>query len=158
VFLQPGKPPIVRPARAQAGFDFPTVLQGSTARFNVYYQTDLGTDGQSLADSFLAKCESDYEAISGYFDGLTPAGLPFNIILAELSPGRDGSGGAYHYTCASVDIYCDVMTRPSLRIDRSRFLAAAEIVEVFSAAQGLGWDCGKSNGEGLSRVLATELY
>ncbi len=35
---------------------------------------------------------------------------------------------------------------------------AAEIVEVFSAAQGGDWDCGASNGEGLSRVLATELY
>jgi hypothetical protein len=29
---------------------------------------------------------------------------------------------------------------------------------VFSAAQGLGWNCGDTNGEGLSRVLAEELY
>ena len=34
----------------------------------------------------------------------------------------------------------------------------AEEVEVFCAAQALGWDCGLTNGEGLSRVLAEELY
>jgi hypothetical protein len=37
-------------------------------------------------------------------------------------------------------------------------LLVAELVEVFEAAQNLGWDCGASNGEGLSRVLATALY
>jgi len=31
-------------------------------------------------------------------------------------------------------------------------------VEVFEAASGKGWKCGASPGEGLSRVLATELY
>jgi hypothetical protein len=37
-------------------------------------------------------------------------------------------------------------------------LIVAEEVEVFSAVQAAGWDCGASNGEGLSRVLATLLY
>jgi hypothetical protein len=37
-------------------------------------------------------------------------------------------------------------------------LVVAEEVEVFSALQNSGWDCAASNGEGLSRVLATELY
>lgn len=37
-------------------------------------------------------------------------------------------------------------------------LMVAELVEVFEALQGIDWDCGASNGEGLSRVLATELY
>ena len=40
----------------------------------------------------------------------------------------------------------------------SAFLNVAEFVEVFSAVQGKGWDCGRVNGEGLSRVLATSLY
>src|SRR6185437_9340485 len=30
--------------------------------------------------------------------------------------------------------------------------------EVLMAVQNAGWDCGGSNGEGLSRVLATERY
>ena len=37
-------------------------------------------------------------------------------------------------------------------------LVVAEEVEVFSAQQGVGWDCSASNGEGLSRVLATLMY
>ncbi|MFJ8470993.1 hypothetical protein [Kitasatospora sp. NPDC094011] len=34
----------------------------------------------------------------------------------------------------------------------------AEVDEVFMATQNAGWDCGASNGEGLSRVLATARY
>jgi hypothetical protein len=34
----------------------------------------------------------------------------------------------------------------------------AEEDEVFEAAIGLGWDCGASNGEGLSRVFANDMY
>ncbi len=32
----------------------------------------------------------------------------------------------------------------------------AELVEVFEAAINNGWQCGQTNGEALSRVLATE--
>jgi hypothetical protein len=74
-----------------------------------------------------------------------------NVIIAS------GVGGAYHYGCDGKDIYCDAQTSP-LNIDHTRMLLVAEVVEVFSAEQGLGWDCGASNGEGLSRVLATEFY
>jgi hypothetical protein len=37
-------------------------------------------------------------------------------------------------------------------------LVVAEADEVFMAAQNKGWDCGANNGEGLSRVLATDRY
>jgi hypothetical protein len=57
-----------------------------------------------------------------------------------------------------VDLYCDGDTSASPDIDHTRMLVVAEEVEVFEAAQNRGWDCGASNGEGLSRVLATELY
>ncbi|HVT58616.1 MAG TPA: hypothetical protein VHR45_09460 [Thermoanaerobaculia bacterium] len=42
--------------------------------------------------------------------------------------------------------------------DFTSALVVAEVVEVFQALQGGGWNCGASNGEGLSRVLAEELY
>jgi len=58
----------------------------------------------------------------------------------------------------AVDLYSDADTSPSPDLDHTRMLVVAEEVEVFSAAQGVGWDCGASNGEGLSRVLATEAY
>src|SRR5438477_385748 len=37
-------------------------------------------------------------------------------------------------------------------------LVVAEEVQVFEAVQAKGWQCGGSNGEGLSRVLASALY
>jgi hypothetical protein len=37
-------------------------------------------------------------------------------------------------------------------------LVVAEAAEVFMANQEQGWECGASNGEGLSRVLATDAY
>ena len=37
-------------------------------------------------------------------------------------------------------------------------LVVSEADEVFMDNEGAGWDCGASNGEGLSRVLATHRY
>ena len=134
---------------AKTGFDYPTVLRGSTPHFNVYYDPGLGADGATIADSVLASCEGEYGQLGSYFTGVAPAS--FNIILAA------GIGGAYHYGCGATDLYCDAQTGPD-NVDHSRMLVVAEEVEVFSAQQGAGWDCGASNGEGLSRVLATLMY
>ncbi len=141
--------PAVGAAAPPAGFDYPAAKRGSTAHFVVYYDPSLGADGITIADAVLATCERDYDRISAYFGGLTPSTM--NVIIAP------GIGGAYHYGCDGKDIYCDAQTRP-LDVDHTRMLAVAEVVEVFSAEQGKGWDCGASNGEGLSRVLATALY
>jgi hypothetical protein len=139
-------------------FDYPVTCHDSTEHFNVYYQTDLGPAGRTIAGGVLRSCERDYRLISEWFGGITPPGLPFNLIVAGISPGRNGKGGAYHYGCGAVDLYVDVRLTPSLDLNLTRMLVVAEEVEVFEAAQGGGWDCGASNGEGLSRVLATALY
>jgi len=73
------------------------------------------------------------------------------------SIGTHFFGGAYHYGCLATVIYCDSQSSP-LDPAFTSFLLMAEAVEVFSASQNLGWDCGAGNGEGLSRVLATALY
>jgi len=142
----------------KAGFDYPAVQEGQTQNFAVYYDPSLSPNGQSCADGILATCENDYAQTSAWFGGIASPTLPVNIILAALDPSGQGGGGAYHYGCSAVDLYCDVKTVPTLDIDYSRMLLVAELVEVFQAAQNVGWDCGASNGEGLSRVLATALY
>jgi hypothetical protein len=142
----------------KAGFDYPVVQEGTTTNFVVYYDPALGQDGKSCADGMLATCENDYAQTSAWFGGIPSPTLPVNVILGPLDPSGQGGGGAYHYGCSAVDLYCDVKNVPSLDIDYSRMLMVAELVEVFEAAQGVGWDCGASNGEGLSRVLATALY
>ena len=146
----------VIPAAPTVGFAYPTTLEGSTAHFNVYYDPSLGANGQAIADGVLASCENEYNILSFLFGGIAPG--PFNIIIAPLDPSGQGGGGAFHFGCGATDLYCDAKTVPSLDIDYTRLLVVAEEVEVFSDAQGIGWDCGASNGEGLSRVLATLLY
>ncbi len=143
---------VKRAAPKVRGFDYPTTLRGSTAHFKVYYDPNLGANGPVIADAVLAACESDYNTLQTHFGGITPPGLPFNIIIAA------GVGGAYHWGCGAVDLYCDADTSASPDVDHTRMLVVAEEVEVFSATQAAGWDCGASNGEGLSRVLATEAY
>jgi hypothetical protein len=127
----------------------PANLQGKTAHFEVYVDPALGADGVQDAQGVLAKCETDYATVSGYFGGI-PAG-PFRVVLFA------NPGGAYHYGCGATDLFCDTRTAPP-DADFSEFLNVAEFVEVFEDAQAGGWDCGKSNGEGLSRVLATDAY
>lgn len=126
----------------------PANLQGQTAHFEVYLDPSLGDDGVTDAQGVLAACEADYATVSGYFG--IDAG-PFRVVLFA------NPGGAYHFGCAATDLFCDARTAPADG-NFSEFLNIAEFVEVFEAVQAGGWDCGKSNGEGLSRVLATDAY
>jgi hypothetical protein len=140
---------LVAAAAAPGKFDFPATLRGSTSHFHVYYDPALGQPGITVADGVIAACETDYVKVSAIFGALSAG--PFNVILAS------NPGGAYHYGCNGTDLYCDTHVSP-LDPAFSEFLNIAEFVEVFSAVQNKGWDCGKANGEGLSRVLATDLY
>jgi hypothetical protein len=124
--------------------------RGQTAHFIVNFDNSLGANGPLLADAVLATCERDYAQLQGYFGGITPAGLPFVINIVP------GNGGASHATCASTTLSCDAFSGTDA--DLVRMLVVAEADEVFMAAQNTGWNCGASNGEGLSRVLATQPY
>lgn len=127
----------------------PANLRGQTQHFAVYSDPALGPDGKLDAQGVLAKCEADYAKVSGYFGGISAG--PFAVILFS------NPNGAYHMTCAATDLFCDAVANPA-NGDYSEFLNIAEFVEVFEAVQGKGWNCGKGNGEGLSRVLATDAY
>jgi hypothetical protein len=127
----------------------PANLQGRTQHFAVYADPALGADGKLDSQEVVAKCEADYAIVSGYFGGLSAG--PFNVVLFS------NPDGAFHATCAATDLFCDAATVPP-NGDYSEFLNIAEFVEVFEAVQARGWDCGKCNGEGLSRVLAANAY
>jgi hypothetical protein len=127
----------------------PANVRGRTQHFTVYVDPALGPDGQLDGTGVLAACEADYARVSGYFGGLSAG--PFSVVLFS------NPNGAFHMTCSATDLFCDAKTGPADG-NYSEFLNVAEFVEVFEAAQKKGWDCGKSNGEGLSRVLATEPY
>jgi hypothetical protein len=139
--------PVYRPAMASAAGAY--TRRGSTANFEVFYENALGNVGPTLADALIATCEGEFAQLQQWFGGATPPGLPFTIYLDT------GSFGAYHAGCSATQEHCAAFdgTRPDL----VRMVHVAEEVEVFAANQG-NWNCGASTGEGLSRVLAAELY
>jgi hypothetical protein len=117
---------------------------GQTKNFIVF--SDGTSNGDGAAQAMLNSGENDYNATQAWFAGLTPPNLPFYVYADP------NAGGAYHMTCAGTDIH--VLSDPDLA---PGFLTA-EIVEVFEAAINNGWDCGVTNGEALSRVLAFDRH
>src|SRR5581483_7010814 len=121
-----------------------------TDHFIVNYDDSLGANGPILADAVLGTCERDYVQLQGYFGGITPAGLPFVINIVP------GNGGSSHASCTATTLTCDAFSGNDSNL--VRMLVVAEEDEVYMGDQNAGWDCGASNGEALSRVLATQLY
>jgi hypothetical protein len=117
---------------------------GQTTNFIVF--SDGTATGEAAAQAMLDSCEADYIATRAWFGELTPRRLPFYVYVDA------NAGGAYHMTCAGTDIH--VLSDPKLA---PGFLTA-EVVEVFEAALNNGWDCGFTNGEALSRVLAFDRH
>ncbi|MBZ5578466.1 MAG: hypothetical protein LAP40_18030 [Acidobacteriia bacterium] len=123
---------------------------GSTAHFEVSYLTSLGQQGVALAQAILQNCERDFSTLQQVFGGITPQRMPFTVqITADNS-------GASHSSCMGTDI--SVGGKTDGNTDFTRSLLVAEADEVFMANFGHGWDCGASTGEGLSRVLANDIY
>lgn len=123
---------------------------GNTTHFDVSYLTSLGKKGADLAAAILQNCERDYATLEQVFGGLTPEGLPFIVQITS------DNTGASHSSCMGTDI--SVGGKSGSNVDFLRSLLVAEADEVFMANFGHGWNCGASNGEGLSRVLANDIY
>jgi hypothetical protein len=126
------------------------IIRGQTANFIVSYDSTLN-NGTALADAVLAKCEQDLATLSGLFGGIMPAAasLPFQVNLVP------GPGGVSHPGCLSTTITCFASNSDTLGIPS---IVVAEEAEVFMATQALGFDCGASTGEALSRMAAQVLY
>jgi hypothetical protein len=142
VFAPRGKRVVVHPSatfRAHAT---------QTAHFKVSVDPGLGAAGTQIANALLQTCEQDYATLQGFFGGITPAALPFHLIVTA------GSDGASHATCEATALSIGANSGP---LEFMRSLVIAEEDEVFEANFGHGWDCGASNGEGLSRVLANDM-
>jgi hypothetical protein len=149
VLVKPGGSiPATAPRLARDGG--PYTQRGATANFNVFFEDALGANGPVLADAMLATCERDLAALQNTFGDLTIPGLPFSVYIVT------GDFGAYHATCAATELHCAAFD--GTNADLVRMLMVAEADEVCMAAQGVGWNCGFSNGEALSRVLATNAY
>src|ERR1700728_3782487 len=125
--------------------------RGTTTNFKVAYLSSLGAVGIRVADALLLTCETQYSTLRGWFGGIVPDDLPFQVHIT------DGSSGASHPSCASPIISVGAKSAPPDQLDFMRNLLFAEVAEVLMHKQNKGWDCGASNGEALSRVLAADL-
>ena len=103
----------------------------------------LDSDGTPAGDQAVtdmeAVCEQDYTTLKGIFGVTEVPSTPF-VVTVDVN-----AGGAFHQTCADTGIHVIPEDAASLLV--------AEVVECFEAQNG-GWDCGDTNGEGLSRALA----
>jgi len=122
---------------------------GSTSHFNVLYDDSLSY-AQALASDVLNSCEADLSTLSGIWVGtVVPASFQVTII--------NGGGGGFH-SGTNITLHAS-STQDAPGISS---LLVAEVDEVFMSQQlavlGKGFNPGYSHGEGLSRVLAAELY
>jgi hypothetical protein len=143
--------PIIRPPPPPISV---YTFAGSTANFDVAYENTLNSGGQALADAILGRCEQDLSQLRSIFGGVSTG--RFSVFIDAGTPGQPGTPGAWHATCAATEIHCVVDY--AVDGDLANFLNCAEVDEVLMALHAKGWNCGTSAGEGLSRVLATELH
>lgn len=141
-------------ARSSAVFHGETEVGRTT---DVVVFTDNSSNGNAAANAVLKTAEADFQAVRQWFGGIAlPAGqpgddqntprtaTPIQVLIDSQA------GGAYHFGCNATDLYIE--PAPEL----ANGFMVAELVEVFEPAINNGWQCGKTNGEALSRVLATE--
>lgn len=140
------------------GLDYPATQAGVVGTITVSYDPSLGQQGAALAAQLLNAVAAPYADMQTDF-GI--AGDAVTVVIAPLSGNNDGSGGAYHYGCDFVAggvFYLDA-TFSNTTVDPLGLeigLYVAELSESFMGPQGGGWNCGGSNGEGLSRFLAEQ--
>ena len=141
-------------AAGPAGLDYPSTLVGTTGNITIYYATALGDPGLALANAMLGVVDGPYNDMETFF-GIS--GGPVTVVIAPLSGNNEGGGGAYHWGCdftSGGTLYLDATFALPNSVDVELALYVAELSECFMGAQGLGWGCRSSNGEGLSRFCA----
>ncbi|MFJ9540843.1 hypothetical protein ACIRPX_26720 [Streptomyces sp. NPDC101225] len=134
--------------------DAPVYVQdGQTKNVTYYYDDRLGDTGKALAEALKATSEADYARLVNLFGVTLPDNMGQTPLYLYVIPG---DGGAHHAACRNPQLYLSAYQGDNP--DLVRFLAVAESSEVFMAVQDAGWNCAWSNGEALSRALATEFY
>jgi hypothetical protein len=119
--------------------------------------SDGRTKGDATANAILGVAEAIYAELRDKFGGIDlPSGQEGDDITAPRTATPiyvlidPQAGGGYHFGCDATDIY--LLPDPDL----ADAFFTAELVEVFAAAAGSGWDCGHTNGQALSVALACE--
>jgi hypothetical protein len=67
-------------------------LAGTTQYFKIFFDTDLGANGQTVANALLEVCDRDYAVLQRIFGGITPRALPFNVYVTTGNNGASNDG------------------------------------------------------------------
>lgn len=135
---------------------------GLTTHYQFQYDDSLFKDPQknpngpepARTNSVIAACENDYNWMAELFGN--PALLPNLPIAVNVTQNAGGAGWDFRNGNLTVTINPGTGSASFVR-----YLLVAEIVEQFEAAQGRGWfgsGTEGSEGEGLSRFLATQFF
>jgi 2OG-Fe(II) oxygenase superfamily len=127
---------------------------GATESIEVWYDSELGARGRTIAATVLSRGGQDLTSISGFFAGTLPAGPPVRVVLMRTAE----SSRAYHDRCTPTEVYCDVETIPTIEPRYTSFLLATQLTELVAEVHGQGWQATSAHGEALSRVIATTIY
>jgi hypothetical protein len=127
----------------------PLQTQGQTAE--VYYNQLPYSGAKGAAEATQAAFNQDYAKMKEWFGvDLPKESLPVQIYVSWGIPG------AGHASCASTTyIATDAKDR---HYYLTPMVTSAELAESFMATKNNGWDCGYTNGEALSRVVAYYLH
>ncbi|MDB5309558.1 MAG: hypothetical protein JWO38_3760 [Gemmataceae bacterium] len=157
VLIAHGHPRPKPKVRRAGGFDVAVTQVGSTDHVNVYIDQALDQNqATTLANILLDQVEAAYLQNAGYYNPQLQL-QPVNLVIAQLSPGSDGTGGAFHFGCdltSGGTLYCDADFADPVG---TLGLFIAELDEAFQGDPSnpdQGWGCGFSNGEAHSRVAA----
>lgn len=150
---------IAEAAAEPLGFDYAVNLVAEVSVISntvtVYVAKRFGQAGVNFGHQCVPLVAPAYNQLAAWYGNLTLP--PVQFILAPLSINHDGTGGAYHWSCAGAALYADCCIgnhNPTL----STALFVAELVEVFEAVQNKGCNCGYSNGEALSRFIPEVMF
>ncbi|HTQ06941.1 MAG TPA: VCBS repeat-containing protein [Polyangiaceae bacterium] len=126
---------------------------------SVYAYNGLGARGQTLAQQFVTALANStiYDDMRNLFG---TQGAAVQVFIVPLNGATDGSAGAMHYACdfdvecGGGSLYLDA-TFDNHDADPVQLLLALFTAELSESFMGTSdWVCYKSNGEGLSRILA----
>ena len=123
-------------------------LPGTTHFSFSFNQTLNAAAAAALGSALAATAERDFSTMSFWFGGLIPPGVPFQVKI------NLGTSGASNDTIKNINL----RVGQNSDADLARFTLVAEVVEIFVAASGLGWNPLDSSGEGLSQTAAFTLY
>src|SRR5437667_4841997 len=124
---------------------------GTTTHFAFEFDQTLNAPAAAALSAALNQnAERDYNSIASWFDGLTPAGVPFRVKINPPSTTRSGSNDRHRNITIDLGATTDFA--------QAQEVLVAEVIEIFMVAQNQGWDPGRSHGEALSQAAGFLLY